>query len=108
MADEATPGELRRSLDDVRSDLRERHAALNQRMDTMVPVPLYQAHIDQARREHDDLAKDIADVVARMDSDQRQRAADRRLVLMALFTSIIAPLLLLVLSTYLRGRGAAP
>lgn len=108
MPDEPTPGELRRSLADVREDLRERYAAVNQRIDTMVPAPVFNAHTAEARREHDDLAKDIAAVLARVEADQRQRSADRRLVFMALFTSIIAPLLLLVLSIYLRGQSAGP
>lgn len=108
MADDPTPGELRRALVDLREDQRERYAAFNQRLDAAVPVPLFQAHIAEARREHEELAKDLADVLAEVRSDQRQRSADRRLVLMALFTSILAPLLLLVVTTYMRGRGGAP
>lgn len=66
---------------------------------------MYQAHVDSARREHDELAKDIAALEARFDADQRQRSADRRLILMALFTSILAPLALLVVQTFLRSKG---
>lgn len=112
MADEPTPGELRRSLDDVRQDMRERYTALGARLDalsaSLVGQPVYQAHVDTARREHDELAKDIAELGARFEADQKQRAADRRLILMALFTSILAPLALLVVQTFLRGKGAAP
>lgn len=109
MADEPTPGELRRSLDDIRQDLRERYTALGARLDALaasiVGQPVYQAHVDSARREHDELAKDIAALEARFDADQRQRSADRRLILMALFTSILAPLALLVVQTFLRSKG---
>ncbi|MFB4306998.1 hypothetical protein [Actinomadura sp. GTD37] len=109
MTDEPpTPGELRRSIEDIRLDLRERHHALNQRLDTTVPLALWQAHLEASRREHDELAKDIADVNARMDADQRQRSADRRLILMALFTSVLAPLGLVLLQIMMRTKGAAP
>ncbi|GAA3957714.1 hypothetical protein GCM10023085_45280 [Actinomadura viridis] len=112
MADDPTPGELQRNISDLRHDLRDRHAALSQRLDAlareMVGLPLYQAHVETARREHDELAKDITDVVARLDADQRQRSADRRMILLALFTSVLAPLTLLILQLYLRGKGTAP
>lgn len=108
MPDEISPGELRQRLVDFRDDQRERHAELGKRIDGTVPLPLFQAHIAEARREHDELAADIADVKAKIEADQRQRAADRRLILMALFTSILAPLALLVAQTYMRGKGSAP
>lgn len=112
MADEPTVGELRRNVDDIRRDMRDRHAALGQRLDEMargtVPLSLYQAHLEASRREHDELGKDIADLAKVVESDQKQRAADRRMVLLALFTSILAPLMLLLVSTYLRGKGASP
>lgn len=109
MADEVSPAEqLRQRFADFRDDVRERHADLGKRIDGTVPLPLFQAHIAETRREHDEMAKDIADVVARVDADQKQRAADRRLVLMALFTAILAPLALLFIQTYMRGKGSAP
>jgi hypothetical protein len=117
--EDPTPGELQRNI----VDLRDRHNVLGQRLDTMskdlVPVELYKAHLETTRREHDELGKDITDLssrqerdhaelVARMDEERRQRSADKRLILMALWTSILAPVMLLLLSTYLRGKGASP
>lgn len=107
MPDAPTPGELQRSIADIRQDLRERYAALGVRLDGMVTNAVWQAHIDTTRREHDELGKDIAALEARLDADQRQRAADRRLILMALFTSILAPLALLVVQTLLRSKGTS-
>lgn len=110
MADEPTLGELRRNIDDLRQDLRDRHAAQGQRLDDlargMVPQSLFQAHLETARREHDELGKDIAELAARFEADQKQRAQDRRMILVALFTSVLAPLAMLMVSTYLRGKGA--
>lgn len=106
MGDEPTPAELRRTLADVRDDIRERHSHLNQRIDRCLPLDLYRAHVESSQREHDELAKDIADLRAALSADQDRRAADRRMILTALFTSILAPLALLLIQAYLSVRGA--
>lgn len=123
MADEPTPAAWQRELDNVRQDVRgnldairqdvrERYAAQGARLDAvpnqMVGLPVWQAHLEATRREHDELKQDIGALDARFEADQRQRAADRRLILMALFTSILAPLALLVVQTLLRSKGASP
>lgn len=108
MADELSLGALHQRLADVRDDMRERHADLGKRIDGTVPLPLFQAHTAEARREHDELAKDIADLKAAIEADQRQRAQDRRMILTALFTSILAPIALLFIQSYMNSRGGGP
>ena len=108
MPDGISPGELLQRFIDFRDDQRERHADLGKRIDGTVPLPLFQAHTAEARREHDELAKDIAEVKALVDADQRQRAQDRRMILTALFTSILAPIALLFIQSYMISRGSAP
>ncbi|SEG45146.1 hypothetical protein SAMN04489712_105288 [Thermomonospora echinospora] len=111
---EPTTGELSRSLADAKTDFRERSAALSARIDTMTPLALYQAHVEGARREHDELAADIAALSARLDAEreqrenaERQRAADRRMTLTAIFTALLAPLALMLLQFYVISRGRA-
>jgi hypothetical protein len=108
VADEISLGALPQRFADFRDDQRERYAELGKRLDGSVPLPLFQAHTAEARREHDELAKDIAEVKAMIEADQRQRAQDRRMIFTALFTSILAPIALLFIQSYMNSRGGAP
>jgi cytochrome c-type biogenesis protein CcmH/NrfG len=113
MPDEVTLGEVMRRLDDVRLDLKEDIRQMRTIIDTKVSMERYQ--LEQLAR--DEMARQIlAEVQAIKDAresekerrrldEQRaadRRAADRRLI----FTAIIAPVLMLLLTLYLSARGA--
>lgn len=103
--DEPSPWELQRTLAAIREDMREGFKGLNQRLDKHVSVDLFNAHLEADRSRHEEHEKDLAAVVAEREADKRQRASDRRMIWMAVFTSILAPLFLLLISLYLTGKG---
>lgn len=113
MPDEPTLGELVRRLDAVHQDLKEDFRELGSRLDSKVSMERYQLE-QQAR---DDALKLLLERVkgieeareseARLRREEAQhladrRASDRRLI----FTALIAPVLLLLLTVYLNARGA--
>ncbi|WP_326764341.1 hypothetical protein OG978_06900 [Streptomyces sp. NBC_01591] len=113
MPDEPTLGEVMRRLEDVRTDLKDDFRELGLRLDSKVSLERYQLE-QQAR---DDALKLLVERVRgieeareqaaqnRRDEDQHaadRRAADRRLI----FTALIAPVLLLILTVYLNAQGA--
>ncbi|MCX4450728.1 hypothetical protein [Streptomyces sp. NBC_01789] len=113
MPDQPTLGEVMRRLEDVRTDLKEDFRELGLRLDSKVSLERYQLE-QQAR---DDALKLVVERVkgieeareaakkAREAAEQRaadRRAADRRLI----FTALIAPVLLLILTVYLNAQGA--
>ncbi|MDX2731188.1 hypothetical protein [Streptomyces sp. PA03-2a] len=113
MPNEPTLGEVMRRLEDVRTDLKEDFRELGVRLDSKVSLERYQ--LEQVAR--DDALKLLIERVKGMeearDQEERnrreeaqriadRRAADRRLI----FTALIAPVLLLVLTVYLNAQGA--
>ncbi|MFF3785205.1 hypothetical protein [Streptomyces sp. NPDC001933] len=95
MPDGPTLGEVMRRLEDARTDLKDDFRELGLRLDSKVSLERYQ--LEQVAREQ--AARN------RRDEDQRaadRRAADRRLI----FTALIAPVLLLILTAYLNEQGA--
>lgn len=113
MPDDPTLGEVMRRLEDVRQDLKEDFRELGARLDSKVSMERYQ--LEQMAR--DDALKLVTERVKGMEEAREQeartrreeaqrvadrRAADRRLI----FTALIAPVLLLVLTVYLNARGA--
>jgi len=105
VADEPSPWELQRTLAAIREDMREGFKGLNQRLDKHVSVDLFNAHLEADRSRHEEHEKDISEIRAERKTDKQQRASDRRMIWAALFTSIIAPLFLLLISSYLRSKG---
>lgn len=114
MPTEPTLGEVMRRLEDVRTDLKDDFRELALRLDSKVSLERYQLE-QQAR---DDALKLMTERVKgieeartlaaqnRQDEAQRaadRRAADRRLI----FTALVAPVLLLILTVYLNAQGAA-
>jgi hypothetical protein len=102
-----------RRLEDVRTDLKDDFRELGVRLDSKVSLERYQ--LEQQPR--DDAMKLMAERIKgveeardqeernRRDEAQRiadRRAADRRLI----FTALIAPVLLLILTVYLNALGA--
>lgn len=113
MPDEVTLGEVMRRLDDVRLDLKDDIRQLMTILDTKVSMERYQLE-QQAR---DEVARQILGKVQAIEDAREQekerrrldeqraadrRAADRRLI----FTAIIAPVVMLLLTLYLSARGA--
>jgi hypothetical protein len=113
MGDEPTNGELARRLDAGFDDLKEDMRALTARLDTKVDVTL----LDLQQSRQDDRTALIATRVTALEEARQkeaesrteeqsrreaQRAADRRLIL----TSLVVPLLLLLLQVYLASQGA--
>lgn len=114
MPDDPTLGEVMRRLEDVRQDLKDDFRELGVRLDTKVSMERYQleqAARDEALRLAVERVKEIEAARDQEDRDRRQdaqkaadrRAADRRI----LFSALIAPVLMLLLTLYLSARGAA-
>lgn len=113
MPDEPTLGEVMRRLEDVRTDLKDDFRELGLRLDSKVSLERYQLEQvarDEALKLAVERIKGIEEARdqearARREDDQRladRRAADRRLI----FTALVAPVLLLILTVYLNARGA--
>lgn len=113
MPDEPTLGEVMRRLEDVRVDLKDDFRELGLRLDSKVSLERYQleqAARDEALRLAVERIKGIEEqreqeARTRRDDEQRladRRAADRRLI----FTALVAPVLLLILTVYLSAQGA--
>jgi hypothetical protein len=101
--DEPTLGEIVRRLEDMRQDLRDDLRELAARLDSKVSMERYlleQQSRDEAMRLLIERVKGIED--ARTE-ERQQRERDRRLV----FTALVAPVLLMLLTAYLGARGAA-
>lgn len=114
MPNEPTLGEVMRRLEDVRTDLKEDFRELGSRLDSKVSMERYQLEQvtrDEALRVIVERVKSIEDAREQEDRDRRdeaqrvaeRRAQDRRLI----FTAIIAPVLMLLLTVYIQMQGAA-
>lgn len=114
MPDDPTLGEVMRRLEDVRADLKEDFRELGLRLDSKVSMERYsleQQARDEALRQIVERVKTIEtsreqEERDRRDAEQKQadrRAADRRI----LFSALIAPVLMLLLTVYLSTQGAA-
>ncbi|MEU8829316.1 hypothetical protein [Streptomyces sp900116325] len=114
MPDTPTLGEVMRRLEDVRQDLKEDFRELGTRLDGKVSMERYQLEQlarDEATRQIVERVKGIEEsrqqeADQKVQADQRaaeRRAADRRLI----FTAIVAPVLMLLLTVYLSTQGAA-
>jgi hypothetical protein len=103
MADEPTLGELARRLEAVHQDLKEDLREHGRRLDGKVSNEVFkleQAAQDRATQALGDRMKSAEDTTRERD---RQRAADRRLILAAL----VIPVLLVLLQVYLTAKGAS-
>lgn len=105
MPDEPTPWELHRSMEGLRRSVEGGFNALNARLDRVVSGDLFQAYQQAVQRQFDDHERDIAGIKAEREAEKGQRAADRKLVLTAVFTAFVAPLLLLLIQLWLTSKG---
>ncbi|MFD9633630.1 hypothetical protein [Streptomyces violascens] len=102
MPDDPTLGELARRLEDRLGDVRDDFRVMGERIDSRVSMERYQierAQRDDAYRALLERVKGIED--ARKEQE-KQRAADRRLI----FSALVVPVLLVLLQVYLSTRGA--
>ncbi|WP_069625319.1 hypothetical protein [Streptomyces niveus] len=113
MPEDPTLGEVMRRLEDVRADLKEDFRELGTRLDSKVSMERYsleQQARDEALRQIVERVKAIESARDQEDRDRREaeqkaadrRAADRRI----LFSALIAPVLMLLLTLYLSAQGA--
>lgn len=113
MPEDPTLGEVMRRLEDVRADLKEDFRELGTRLDSKVSMERYsleQQAVTEAMRQIVERVKTIESARDQEDRDRREaeqkaadrRAADRRI----LFSALIAPVLMLLLTLYLSARGA--
>ncbi|MHA4776083.1 hypothetical protein L1085_016425 [Streptomyces sp. MSC1_001] len=113
MQTDPTLGEVMRRLEDVRQDLKEDVRELGTRLDSKVSLERYQ--LEQLARDEAlrlttervaaiETARDQEKEKQQLDAQRavERRAADRRL----LFSALIAPVLLLLLTVYIQARGA--
>lgn len=114
MPEDPTLGEVMRRLEDVRADLKEDFRELGSRLDSKVSMERYQ--LEQLARDESirlvvERIKGVEAAREKEKEDRRveaqkaddRRAADRRL----LFSALIAPVLMLLLTVYLNTQGAA-
>ncbi|MFZ3569969.1 hypothetical protein ACOKM5_23465 [Streptomyces sp. BH097] len=94
MADEPSNSELWRLITEVRADL-------SLRLDQLVRRDVYDARETARDRAMDSLQRDIQEIKDDQEKTEDRRAADRRLI----FTALIAPVLMLLLTVYLASQG---
>jgi hypothetical protein len=107
LPDAPTPWELHRTLSAIREDMREGFKGLNQRLDRNISVELFNAYQESVAAKFTEMANDITDIKAERDAEKKQRATDRRMIFTAVFTSIIAPLVFLLLNLYMTSKGTS-
>lgn len=108
MADEPTPWELHRSMEALRRSVEAGFNSLNARLDRVVPNELFQAYQQAVQRQFDDHERELAALKSEREADKKaredektQQANQRRLAQTAIFTSIIAPLVILLINLWL-------
>lgn len=114
MSDDPTNGELARRIDSGFGDLKEDMRTLAARLDSKVDNSYLTLQLAMYEERTNAIALRVAAVEEARDreaqqrqTDQREaelrRAADRRLIL----TSLVVPLLLLLLQVYLASKGSS-
>jgi hypothetical protein len=106
VADEPTPWELHRTVEALRRSVEAGFNSLNSRLDRVVTNDLFQAYQAAVQRQFDDHEREIAGLKAERDAEKSQRANDRKLLVLAVFTAFIAPLVLLLIQLWLNSKGS--
>lgn len=113
MADEPTLGEIKRRVEMGFSDLKEDLRELGHRLDSKVSMERYtleQLNRDEAHKQLVERVKGLEDAAAARAKErdeaakerERTRQQDRRLI----FTALVAPVLMVLLTVYLQVKGA--
>lgn len=106
MPDEPTPWELHRSMEALRRSLESGFANLNARLDRVVPTDLFHAYQQAVQRQFDDHERKISSIEAERDAEKNQRANDRKLIGLAVFTAFVSPLVILLIQLWMTGKGS--
>lgn len=103
MTDEpVTIGELARRFDDRFADMRDDVKAIGERIDSRVSLERYQLEQQARDKDFKELTERIKALEEAGREKERQRQADRRLI----FSALIVPVLLVILTVYLQAKGA--
>jgi hypothetical protein len=100
--DDPTLGELARRLEDRFGDVRDDIQQLGIRLDSRVSMERYQIEQQQRDDAHKLLLERVKGIEDARKEQDKQRAADRRLI----FSALVVPVLLVLLQVYLSTRGA--
>lgn len=106
MADEPTPWELHRTVEALRRTVENGFNSLNTRLDRVVTNDLFQAYQQAVQRQFDDHESEIAALKAERDAEKNQRANDRKLIGLAVFTAFVSPLVILLIQLWLTSKGS--
>jgi len=79
--------------------------SLNARLDRVVPNELFQAYQQAVQRQFDEHERKIAGIEAERDAEKAQRAGDRKLIITAVFTAFVSPLVILLIQLWLTSKG---
>lgn len=100
-------------MEALRRSLESGFASLNARLDRVVSSELFAAYQQHVQKEFDDHERELAALKSEREADKKerdaertQRATDRRLIGLAVFTSIIAPLVILLIQLWLTSKGS--
>ena len=102
MPDDPSVGELARRLEDRLGDHRDDIRVLGDRIDSRVSMERYQIETAQRDDAYKQLLERVKGIEDARKEQEKQRAADRRLI----FTGLVVPVLLVLLQVYLSTRGA--
>lgn len=113
MPDEPTLGEVVRRLEDIRTSIRDEFRGIREGLDSKVSMERYLLERQAWEETLRHVSQRITTIEEQREQEARQareekiraddrRRADRRLII----TALVAPVLLLLLQTYLKARGA--
>ncbi|WP_255951536.1 hypothetical protein [Streptomyces odontomachi] len=103
MSDEPTLGELARRFEDRLADVREDIQNLGLRLDSRVSLERYQLEREAMGKEVATLTERVKGLEETAREKERLRQADRRLI----FSALIVPVLMVLLTVYLEAKGAS-
>jgi hypothetical protein len=90
-------------MEALRHTLESGFNSLNARLDRVVSSELFAAYQQHVQKEFDDHERELAALRADREADKKEREANRRLIGLAVFTSIIAPLVILLIQLWLNS-----
>lgn len=102
MADDPTTGEVVRRLEDVRTDLKEDIHSVIGMLDKKADAEIMRLGQAAQDERHGTLLSRVAKLEEQTEQKDRQRHADRRLIMF----SLIVPVLLLAIQLYTANGGA--
>lgn len=102
MPDDPTLGEVKRRVETGLTDVKEDIRNLVDALDRRVSMERYQLEKEARDKEIRELLERVKGIEDARKEQDKQRAADRRLI----FSALVVPVLLILLQVYLSTRGA--